>query len=275
MANYAVLHLQKNKTGGHTSGLSAHIRREFTPKNSIPELTPNNRLLIGEDLPLDQIIKKEIEDRYNYKTKTGKLRQIRSDANLSFNIVLSATPDYFYDPGTDITRTDKNKLDQWVEASIKYLKDTHGNNLVSATLHVDEKTPHIHATVIPFCEKNEMTTISAKEYFTPETLNQAHDDYAVYMQPLGILRGEVGSIEAKAKQKSDNLYYLKKANEEQEIRGQELYKENEEIELENQALVEDNYNLEGENRIKKQMLDDYRMSLRKLNPIFPTMECLN
>lgn len=273
MANYAVLHLQKNKTGGHTSGLSAHIRREFIPKNIIPELTPDNRLLIGEDLPLDKIIKKEIEERYNYKTKTGKLRKLRTDANLSFNIVLSATPDYFYSPGEDIKKTDQEKLNKWVEASMKYLQKAHGKNLVNATLHMDEKTPHIHATVIPFCEKNGMTNINAKEYFKPETLNKAHDDYHEYMNPLGILRGEVGSIEAKAKTKSDNLYHLKKAIEEKEIRGQELDRLNEEIGIDNQILIEENYNLEGENRIKKQMLNDYKKNSNRLNPIFLSMEC--
>lgn len=33
---------------------------------------------------------------------------------------------------------------------MKWLKDTFGSeNLVSCVLHLDEKTPHLHATIVP------------------------------------------------------------------------------------------------------------------------------
>ena len=41
-------------------------------------------------------------------------------------------------------------MDHWCDDNLKWLKETFGEeNLVSAVLHMDEKTPHIHATVIP------------------------------------------------------------------------------------------------------------------------------
>lgn len=42
------------------------------------------------------------------------------------------------------------KLDEWCKDNIEWLQDTFGkDNIVSAVLHLDEKTPHIHATVVP------------------------------------------------------------------------------------------------------------------------------
>jgi len=42
------------------------------------------------------------------------------------------------------------KLDQWIKANLSWLKDTFGEeNLVSCVLHMDEKTPHLHATITP------------------------------------------------------------------------------------------------------------------------------
>ena len=42
------------------------------------------------------------------------------------------------------------RLDNWIDANLKWLKGTFGEeNLVSCVLHMDEKTPHLHATVVP------------------------------------------------------------------------------------------------------------------------------
>ena len=44
----------------------------------------------------------------------------------------------------------EGKLDQWIKANLSWLKDTFGEeNHVSCVLHMDEKTPHLHATIIP------------------------------------------------------------------------------------------------------------------------------
>ena len=42
------------------------------------------------------------------------------------------------------------RLDDWRDDNLEWLRKTFGkDNLVSAVLHLDEKTPHIHATVVP------------------------------------------------------------------------------------------------------------------------------
>ena len=45
---------------------------------------------------------------------------------------------------------DSGRLDKWIDANLKWLRETFGSeNLVSCVLHMDEKTPHLHATVVP------------------------------------------------------------------------------------------------------------------------------
>lgn len=41
-------------------------------------------------------------------------------------------------------------MSEWINVNIRWLETTFGKeNLVSCVLHMDEKTPHLHATIIP------------------------------------------------------------------------------------------------------------------------------
>ena len=42
------------------------------------------------------------------------------------------------------------QLDDWCNDSLKWLQDTFGKeNVVSVVLHMDEHTPHLHASIVP------------------------------------------------------------------------------------------------------------------------------
>jgi alpha-L-fucosidase len=77
-----------------------------------------------------------------------------------------------------------------VKANLDFMKQQYGSNLVAFTLHQDEKTPHIHAIVVPITSDNRLC---AKELFTPKTLRQLQTDYAGAMKPFGLERGVEGS----------------------------------------------------------------------------------
>jgi hypothetical protein len=48
------------------------------------------------------------------------------------------------------TIEENKQLNNWCNDNLNWLKETFGEeNLVSAVLHMDEKTPHIHATIVP------------------------------------------------------------------------------------------------------------------------------
>jgi hypothetical protein len=135
---FAVLHIQKPK--GNDSGTTAHIERTVNPSNADPERKYLNRNLIEYPDGVEtrtQAIQHRIET-------AGIKRKISHNQVRALQIMLSGTPE-------DMLRIQATgKLKEWCEDNIKWLQDTFGKeNVVSAVLHLDEKTPHIHATVVP------------------------------------------------------------------------------------------------------------------------------
>jgi hypothetical protein len=105
-------------------------------------------------------------------------------------------------------------LSEWCNDNIDWLKQTFGDkNLVSAVLHMDEKTPHIHATVVPivtgerrkakreqsdakkkYRKKNPNTArLCADDLVNREKLKHYQDSYAEAMSKYGLQRGVDGS----------------------------------------------------------------------------------
>ncbi|GHT07278.1 mobilization protein [Bacteroidia bacterium] len=139
--------------------------------------------------------------------------------------------------------TEQGKLDEWYEDNINWLKQTFGKeNLVSAVLHLDEKTPHIHATVVPIVTgerrkaKLEKPEDSKKKYkkknannarlctddvMAWDKLKTYQDTYAQAMGKFGLQRGQEGS---EAKHISTQQYY------------RDLYLKNEDLKKDNSIL---------------------------------------
>ena len=117
--------IQINKAKGSAdTGASDHIERKTTPKNADPTRTT---------------------EAISHRIRTaGIRRKITPDQVRAIRIVLSGTHE-------DIVRVqDEGRLDEWCDDNLQWLHCTFGKeNTVSAVLHMDEHTPHIHATVVP------------------------------------------------------------------------------------------------------------------------------
>lgn len=128
---FAVLHIQKSK--GNDSGTTAHIERTVSPANADPERTHLNKEFIPfpEDIQTrTQAIQHRIENaRIKCKISYNQVRALQ--------IMLSGMPE-------DMQRIQlTGKLDKWCNDNIEWLQETFGNdNLVSAVLHMDEKTSY-------------------------------------------------------------------------------------------------------------------------------------
>ena len=49
----------------------------------------------------------------------------------------------------------EGKLDEWIKKTIGWFQKEFGKkNVVSAVLHMDETTPHLHITVVPITDKD-------------------------------------------------------------------------------------------------------------------------
>ncbi|MDR3129703.1 MAG: plasmid recombination protein [Tannerellaceae bacterium] len=208
---FAVLHIQKPK--GNDSGTTAHIERTVSPANADKERTPLNENLIEYPDGIEtrtQAIQHRIET-------AGIKRKISHNQVRALQVMLSGTPE-------DMHRIQAaGKLDEWCDDNIKWLQDTFGKeNVVSAVLHLDEKTPHIHATVVPIVtgerrkavkkkeqeNKQEQDKPNKKQYrkkpddtvrlcaddiMTRENLEYFQDSYSEAMNKYGLQRGIRGS----------------------------------------------------------------------------------
>jgi hypothetical protein len=67
------------------------------------------------------------------------------------------------------------KLSDWYAENLDWLRKTFGDDsIVSAVLHLNEKTPHIHATVVPFVTGERR---KAKQEHKTETYEKVRDLY--------------------------------------------------------------------------------------------------
>lgn len=82
-------------------------------------------------------------------------------------------------------------IDQWAQASLQYVKRKFGpENLVSAVLHLDEETPHMHFVIIPFVGQK----LAAKRIFgARKLLRQMQGEYYDAVKKFGLVRGTKGS----------------------------------------------------------------------------------
>ena len=138
---YAVLHLEKAKGAG--SGMSAHIERTIQPKNADPTRTHLNRELI--QFP-DGVRNRTAAIQHRLDT-AGLRRKIGKNQVQAIRIVLTGTH-------ADMERIEQTgRLDEWSQDNLDWLRKTYGaDNVVSAVLHMDEETPHIHATIVPIVQ---------------------------------------------------------------------------------------------------------------------------
>lgn len=205
------MHLEKAK--GADSGMSAHIERTIVPKNIDPTRTHLNRELIR--FP-DGVCNRTAAIRHRLDT-AGLKRKIGKNQVQAIRIVLSGTHE-------DMERMEnERRLGEWCDDSVAWLRETYGaDNLVSAVLHMDEETPHIHATVVPIVQgerrkqkkeekakRRYRTKATAPRLCADEVMSRANliryqDTYAEHMAKYGLKRGVRGST---AKHLSTHEYY--------------------------------------------------------------------
>ena len=196
--------IQINKAKGSAdTGASDHIERKTMPKNADPTRTHLNRELV--EFPYGV---KDRTEAISHRIRTaGIKRKITPDQVRAIRIVLSGTHE-------DMERVqDDGKLGEWCDDNLQWLHRTFGKeNTVSAVLHMDEHTPHIHATVVPivtgerrkakrkqtegkriYRKKADAVRLCADDLLTRERLVAYHDSYAAAMAKYGLQRGIRGS----------------------------------------------------------------------------------
>ena len=210
---YAVLHLEKAK--GTDSRMSAHIERTVHPKNADRTRTHLNRELVQ----FPEGVRNRTQAIAHRVETAGIRRKVGTNQVRAIRVLLTGS-------NRDMKQIEADgRLDDWCNDSLQWLRETYGEqNLVSAVLHMDEKTPHIHATVIPivtgerrkagqeeqngkkkYRKKNPQDVrLCADDVMARHRLKHYQDTYAQAMNKYGLQRGVDGSL---AKHISTMQYY--------------------------------------------------------------------
>lgn len=212
--SFAVFTAKKEK--GNTGGLSTHIeRRRWDAKQQkyvpyVPQcvIHPERSILNKDYLLKDgQTRSQAIENRIK---SAGIARKLKADAVKAINIICTSD----HEKMAEIEA--QGRLDEWAHDCIDFCQERFGaKNVVSAVLHMDEKTPHLHITVVPIVEyapskrivkcedpnrkkrkyKKQETKarLCAKDVWTPKKSVLWQDLFADRMSKWGMVRGIEGS----------------------------------------------------------------------------------
>lgn len=146
--------------------------------------TAENYDLLQNARPLERYFERLKEIENVTKEKTGK--SIRKDAVTLCGWVITAPQDL---PATDEKA--------FFEGCLSFVQNKYGTeNIIAATVHKDEKTPHIHIAFMPIVadKKYGGEKLCAKNLETPKTLSKFHTELEKdlsekFGRSIGILNG--------------------------------------------------------------------------------------
>ncbi|MDT0724462.1 MobV family relaxase [Staphylococcus haemolyticus] len=173
--SYSIIRVSKVKTGTNTTGIQKHVQRENN--NYENEDIDHSKTYLNYDLVnaskqnFNNLIDEKIEQNY-----TGK-RKIRRDAIKHIDGLITSDNDFFDNQTPEDTK-------QFFEYAKGFLEQEYGkDNLLYATVHMDEKTPHMHYGVVPITDDGRL---SAKEVVgNKKALTEFQDRFNEYVNQRG------------------------------------------------------------------------------------------
>ena len=200
----------------------------WTPDNADPEKANLNEELVSmkSETPEGKEITLTINQAIRKRLNEAGIKKVRKDQNTAIEIILTGSPE-------TMNNLSEKDLKKWVEESMKWAGKQWGkDNIVSAVLHRDEKTPHIHIILVPLVtgqsrrtaskEKklaqqgitkknynvnNKRLRLSANEVYTQPRLYGYHTSYAKEVgEKFGLQRGIQAEAGSKKKHQTSEEY---------------------------------------------------------------------
>lgn len=176
--SYGIVRVQKFRAGS-VKGIEIHDRREkdhsHTNKEIDFERSKDNFDLHEREGSFYKNVKERIE-------QLDLKKAVRKDAVVMAQVLVTSDKTFF-----DKLTPEQTK--EFFKESYEFLKERYGKeNIISATVHMDERTPHMHFNFVPVTEDGRL---SAKSILNRTDLIKQHDDfYKEIGQKWGLSRGE-------------------------------------------------------------------------------------
>lgn len=211
--NYAIFKSEPIMTTHDLAQIGSHNQREKKAYNSNPDIRVEDSYKNLELVPLNykyvkrfKEMTKEYEKQHNEKMKTERKERQRTYTqmiNKSRNCVADKL--LFTATHTFFDGMSEENLMKWADTCMEFVYNDLGykkEQILHATIHMDERTPHIHCVVVPLVKKldkrtnTERWTISKKQYIKDKIhLSELQDKYHERLTEKGfdLERGIKGS----------------------------------------------------------------------------------
>lgn len=232
--SYSILRVARVKGSSNTKGIQRHCQREnqnYRNKDiNFDDTHLNYDLINGRNIDFTEKIGATIDANY-----TGG-RKIRSDAVRHVDGLITSDETFF-------KNLDEDETEKFFKDSLEFLEDEYGKeNMLYATVHLDEKVPHMHFGFVPLTEDGRL---SAKEKLgNKKAMADLQDRFNKYVNDKGYEMERGTSKELTEKQhrqmdqyKTDTTYH----------KNEYEYAKEEHEEVEKKV-----------NRLKKQLQDDVK-----------------
>ncbi len=181
--SYAIIRIQKFKRGA-VKGIELHDQRAKDVSHTNPDIdrtkSSQNYTLTGSHA--DYL--REVDERL------GKLsgKAIRKDAVVMCQALITSDTAFFH------TLSQEQQRD-FFSRSLDFIKRRYGEeNVLSATIHMDESTPHMHVNFTPIRDGK----LSAFSIFTRQELTNLQTDFSTQVgQRFGLQRGASRALKRK------------------------------------------------------------------------------
>lgn len=162
--------ISKN-TMGSVKGLEKEQEREGKVNNPDIDL---EKTYLNYDLVIDERnLYNRIKDRVNEVRENSR---VQKNSVVDCSNIITVNKDTFTDWGLDKTR-------QYFKETYNYFCEEFGQeNVVSAKVHLDETTPHMHLHFVPISEENKL---QARKVVTRERINRVHEKAPKYFKSKG------------------------------------------------------------------------------------------
>jgi hypothetical protein len=160
--SFGIIRIQKFQ-GSAIRGIQSHDLREKTPRTN-PDIdssrTNQNYSLLSST---------DYNNSVSSKIKSLELKKsVRKDAVRMVQCLVTSDCEFF-------KKLTPEKQSEFFSESLNFIKHRYGEkNIFSATVHLDEKTPHMHINFVPITNDGKL---SAKSIFTRSEFSNLHTDF--------------------------------------------------------------------------------------------------
>lgn len=173
---YCIIRMRKVKMTGLKAS-QIHNER-LTDKHSNPDIDisrSDQNIVFFKTKDISENVKSRLAD-----IQSRQKRKIRCDAPVAIEYMITASPEA-------LAKLSKQEQERYFAESLSFVEARHGvGNRLSAVLHLDETTPHLHMLVFPEREGK----LDAKSFFKLPALTALQDEFAIKVgKQFGLERG--------------------------------------------------------------------------------------